>query len=418
MVKPSTTSNTASNSRRLRHYNELVVLDHVRQYGAASKAEISRGVHLSAPAVAAIVQTLVENGYLTEKGKRYGQRGQPSELYATAGDAAFAIGLHIGRKSIDAVLLALSGETVDFQSVDYDFPDPQNVRHRGNQLLAKLLKVVGPERLDRVTGVGIAAPYFLAAWHEELGFPEDVREGWMSTNLSRGFFDVGALPLLLENDASSAALAELHLGRATTARDFLHISLGTFIGGGLVLDGVLQTGPNGNTAALGPFPVTASRLNSVPKPRNGFDILLHRASVFTLTNHMRFNGHAITRAAELEHLPAAALPNIEEWQDDCADALAQALVGALAIVDVEAVVIDGILPPSIHKQTVDKVRRRFHDIVPAGLITPNILTGTLGRKAFASGAALLPMMSIFSPDRKVLTKAPRDKKPLMVRRAS
>ncbi|MGO7895713.1 hypothetical protein AB9E21_34830, partial [Rhizobium leguminosarum] len=43
--------------------------------------------------------------------------------------------------------------------------------------------------------------------------------------------------------------------------------------GGLVLDGTLQTCPNGNTAAYGPFPLTHSTLSSVPKPAGKFEVL-------------------------------------------------------------------------------------------------------------------------------------------------
>lgn len=407
-----------SNSRRLRHYNELVVLDHIRQSREASRADVARGVQLTAPAVAAITGLLLENGFLVERGKRYGKRGQPSELFAVAPDAAYAIGLHVGRKSLDAVLLGLSGEVISFLSYDHEFPEPEEVRARGNQAIARFLRTVGRDKLERVAGVGIAAPYFLAGWNEELGFPDRTKQAWLEVNLSRGFFEADDLPITLENDASSAALAELHLGRTTTARDYLHVSLTTFIGGGLIVDGALQTGPNGNTAALGPFPVGPSRLSSVPGPRNGFDILLHRASVFTLTNHLRANGFNISRASQIDQLPEDASRFVEEWQDDCADALAQALIGVLAVVDIDAIVIDGILPADIQKVTVDRVRRRFHDIVPNGLVVPNILAGTLGRRAFALGAALGPMNSLFAPDKKVLTKTATSKKPMMVRRAS
>ena len=101
----------------------------------------------------------------------------------------------------------------------------------------------------------------------------------------------------VENDASAAAVAELVQGVGTRYEDFLHISLTTFIGAGLVLDGTLQTGPHGNTAAFGPFPVAPSSLASVPKPSGPFEILLHRASIYTLVNHLRLGGVKITQSA-------------------------------------------------------------------------------------------------------------------------
>ncbi|HTM76539.1 MAG TPA: ROK family protein, partial [Devosia sp.] len=196
--------------------------------------------------------------------------------------------------------------------------------------------------------------------------------------------------------------------------DFLHISLSTFVGGGLVLDGTLQTGPNGNTAAYGPFPVTHSSLSSVPKPAGKFEVLLHRASTYTLMHHLRVNGVAISRVRDLEPMPAEARALVSEWQDDCADALAQAIIGSIALVDLEAVVIDGLLPPPLLQDTVARVRTCFTQMMPPGLIAPTIVTGSLGARASALGASLLPIYSMFGPDTGVLMKKGNDKKPLMV----
>ncbi len=59
-------------------------------------------------------------------------------------------------------------------------------------------------------------------------------------------FDV---PVLVENDANSAALGEFYA--AEDARNFIFITLGTGVGGGIVIDGKLYTGSNGVGGELG-----------------------------------------------------------------------------------------------------------------------------------------------------------------------
>lgn len=403
-----------SNSVQLRHYNERVVLDAIRRFGQASKAEIARFAHLTPPAVSAIVEALVDAGYVKENGKRFGGKGQPSAMYELAHDGAYAIGLHIGRRSLEAVMIGFAGHTCAFESHEYDFPDPANASRLSNAILKRFRTQLGPAASSRLVGIGISAPYFIGGWDNELGFPSEVTEAWRRVDLEAGFLEEGGLPILVENDASAAAIAELVQGVGTKYQDFLHISLNTFVGAGLVLDGTLQTGPHGNTAAFGPFPVMPSSLASVPKPSGKFEVLLHRASIYTLINHLRFNGVTITRVRELDPMPASAAKFVAEWQNDCAEALAYAIAGSISIVDVEAIVIDGLLPRSLMIDTVSRVRTLFTQMMPSGLIAPEIETGALGPRASAIGASLLPIYSLFGPNTGVLMKKAVDKKPLMV----
>ena len=66
---------------------------------------------------------------------------------------------------------------------------------------------------------------------------------------------------------------------------------------------------------------------------------------YVLMNHLRTNGVSINRANDLEPLGADAEPYLTEWIEDAADALAQAIIGSIAVIDVEAIVIDAIFPP-------------------------------------------------------------------------
>ena len=74
----------------------------------------------------------------------------------------------------------------------------------------------------------------------------------------------------------------------------------------------------------------------------------------------------------------------------------------------------GLLPRPLLLSTVARVRGEFSTLVPGGLIVPEILAGSLGQRASAVGASLLPIYSQFGPDKGVLMKKAREKKPLMV----
>jgi predicted NBD/HSP70 family sugar kinase len=404
-----------SNSVQVRHYNERVVLDTIRKLREASKAEIARLAHLTPPAVAGIVDGLMAAGYVEIKSRRSGYVGSPSQMYGLAAEGAYSIGIHVGRRSIECLLIDLLGQTRTAYSHEYDFPDPENVLFFAKEDLTKLLHELPHDARDRLVGVGIAMPYFLGGWNDELGFSKNIVDAWASTNLQESIAQISGLSIHLENDASAAAIAELVYGHGRSNSDFLYLSLNTFVGGGLVIDGKLQTGPNGNTAAMGPFPVSPSRLSSVAKPKGRFEILLRRASIFVLMNHLRVNGVEINRACEVDLLGPEAGRFVREWQEDAVDALAQAIVGAVSVVDLNAIIVDGILPRTPLIETIDLLRSRFVQIAPEGIIRPKILLGSMGNNAAAIGAAILPFYSMFAPDSDVLVKKQKsDKRGLLI----
>ena len=402
-----------SNSVQVRRYNERVVLEALQRTGTASKADLARSTHLTPQAVAGIVDALVRAGLVENRGRRMGQIGQPSILYGSAPDGAYAIGLHIGRRALDAVLVDFAGAVRRFESSEYDHPVPSTVGSLAASYVEMLTASLPSERRERVVGVGIAIPYFLGGWANELSFPQSVAESWRSLDVRKHLVSVIGQPLCFENDASAAATAELVYGRGREYKNWIYLSINTFIGGGLIINGNLEVGPHGNSAAYGPYPVSASRLASVPPPARSFELLLHRASVYVLMNHLRVNGLSIHPVDYLEGLGEVAEPFVAEWIDDAGDALAQAIIGSIAVIDVEAVVIDAILPRALLERTVARVEEYFTLMLPDGLVEPKIVMGTIGRQAAAIGGAILPLYAMFAPDSGVLVKSSGERKSIL-----
>jgi len=399
-----------SNSVQVRRYNERVVLEALQRLGTASKADLARSTQLTSQAVADIVDALTDVGLVEQRGRRTGQIGQPSVLYGPAPDGAYSIGLHIGRRALDAVLVDFAGAVRRFESSEYDYPEPDRVGRLAASYVDALTASLPPAHHERIIGVGVAIPYFLGRWANELGFPASVARSWRSLDLRKHLIAAIGQPLRFENDASAAAAAELVYGRGREYKNWIYISINTFIGGGLIINGNLEVGPHGNSAAFAPHPVSASRLATAPPPKPPFEILLHRASAYVLMNHLRMNGISINRANDLEALGEAAEPFLTEWIDDAADALAQAIIGSIAVIDVEAIIIDAILPRSLLKRTVACVKKCFAQLVPDGLVEPEILMGTIGRQAAAIGGAILPLYAMFAPDSGMLVKSAAEKK--------
>lgn len=126
--------------------------------------------------------------------------------------------------------------------------------------MAEILATLPAERLaSRIAGLGIAAPYEMWTWHEEMGAPRGEIDASRTIDMRADIAALCSWPVYFANDITAACAAELMFGRGGEHPDYLYVYIGSFIGGGLVLDGHLFPGRTQNAGALGSMPSRAGR---------------------------------------------------------------------------------------------------------------------------------------------------------------
>ncbi|WP_444916587.1 ROK family transcriptional regulator [Microbulbifer sp. JMSA003] len=393
-----------SNSSGLRRYNERVVLTTLRKTGAASKSDLARQTDLTAQAVTRIVDDLESAGLVMREGRRLGGKGQPSIMYVINPTGAYSVGIKVGRRNIELLLMDFGGTVLKKICHEFEFPEPEFLLAKIESGLQALTDTLPAKDRGKLVGVGIAMPWFIGAWTEELNMSEELAAQWKEINFAEEVAQRTHLPVFFENDCSAAAVAELQFGNGQDISNFLYVYIGTFIGGGLVLNGSLETGVHGNAGNLVSLPVPPSKLSSTPENQGAFELLLNRASLFGLRRHLRECGIEITSVSELETVMDQARPQIQEWLDDCADALVYAFLSAISVLDLEAIIVDAHLPRFLLDELVEMISRRIKQVAPSGVFAPKIVSGKIGVDAIATGGAILPFYSIFAPDKTVLLK--------------
>ena len=138
----------------LRQYNERVVLQAIRLHGALPGAEIARLTGLTAQTVSMITKSLIDDGYLRKGAPVRGKVGQPSVPLSLAPDGAYAIGIKVGRRRLDTLLIDFSGQPCARWSLDYRFPDPDEVLAELRQRFSAIRRKLGPDARLRLQGVG------------------------------------------------------------------------------------------------------------------------------------------------------------------------------------------------------------------------------------------------------------------------
>ena len=247
-----------SNQGGMRQFNERVVLQALRLHTSLPKADLARLTGLSAQTIGLITARLEEDQLVVQQGRVRGRIGQPSVPLALNPDGAFAIGVKIGRRGAEWLLIDFAGRVRKQQATSYDFPDAAKLLPALAKNIERLRSSLGP-LADRTAGVGLAAPFQLGGWHLSLGLSQAQSDEWNQMDIGREMQARIDLPVSFARDTVAACVAELLNGRGHDLKSFLYVFVDTFVGGGLVINSHLHTGVHGNAGALASMPLKPAR---------------------------------------------------------------------------------------------------------------------------------------------------------------
>ncbi|MEJ1990294.1 MAG: ROK family transcriptional regulator [Maritimibacter sp.] len=387
---PPESSVRGSNQSGLRAHNERLVLTLIRQNGPLAKADIARRTGLSAQTVSVIMRALEADGLLEKRDPVRGKVGQPSVPMGLAPKGAFFLGLKVGRRSLDLILIDFVGTIVGRQHHTHRHPSPDEVVDFANRAIAELLEKLSPAEQLRVAGLGVAIPFNLWDWATILDVQAKEMASWRDHDIAA---EIGAnwqFPVYLQNDATSACGAELVFGSAERPSDFLHFFIGFFIGGGVVLNHNVYTGHSGNAGALGSSPILTESGETTQ--------LIDIASLAALEKAVVAEGgnpRMIWESPSEWTVPEQVL---ESWINRAAGGIAQVIWSSCSVIDFSVVVIDGWLPDPVRRDLVARVRQILAGLPLAGINAPEVEEGTIGSDARSLGAASLPLSERFLLD--------------------
>lgn len=387
-----------SNQLGMRQYNERVVLQALRMHGALPKAELARVTGLTAQTIGLITTRLEEDGLLLRHDPLRGRIGQPSIPLTLDPDGAYAIGVKIGRRSTDALLVDFNGKVRKRLSLSYGFPDAAELLPAVSQQLRTLRRSLGA-RSSRLVGVGVAAPFQMGGWHRMLGLSSQQSEQWNSIDLAARVQAMIDVPVSFARDTAAACVAELLLGRGRDIKSYLYLFVDTFVGGGLVLHSQPHFGVRGNAGAVASLPMNLAQPGAVPEQ------LVRHASLWDLEQQYQKHGLDPSAAYDARSLDAPYRDHTGPWIRSAANALAHCIVSGTAVVDVDAVVMDGSLAPAALESLLAQTAQALDTYNWEGLWRPALHPGSIGSDARALGGALLPLHANFAPDRETFLKA-------------
>ncbi len=366
------------NQKGVRNHNERLILSMLQRHGALSGSTIAKGTQLSAQTVSVILRKLEADGLLTKGAPVKGRVGKPSVPMTLNPKGVLSFGCKIGRRSTDLFLTDLVGNVLFRRHLTYDVALPGQIFEFIEAAYRDAFATLTGNLVDRVCGIGIAAPFEIWKWRAPDGDETDAFLSWRDISFENEISRFSELPVFVLNDATSACWAEHVFGRGREFANYAYFYVSAFIGGGVVLNQSVYEGNRGNAGAFGPLRVG----NKQGQTKQLMDI----ASIHELEDRLRAAGHDPHGLWTRPQTWHAFEEQVDEWIDDAAHAIAQACISVCAVIDFEAVVVDGYCPEDVRERLVDRVRHFIQFEDSRGLILPFVEAGTIGVDARAVGA--------------------------------
>jgi glucokinase len=308
-----------------------------------------------------------------------------------------AIGVDLGGSHVMAALIDESGEIHSRHEIDIVDLAPDAVFASLDTVIRGALDDARGDA--NVVGIGIGSPGNIDPTTGTIRYSPNF--GWTNVPLGEHVRASFKHPVFVANDARCATLGEFVYGAGRASKNFVLLTLGTGIGGGIVADGALILGEQMGAGEFGHhqirprdgFVCTCGKIGCFEAQASGTGLIRHMLALApsfprsTLPDvpRAKLGSKAIRKGAQAGD--AHALAAWRNWTSD----LALGLANVIAFVNPEAIALGGGVS-SAGAFMLDTVRPMVDELttmVPRG--KTRLITALLGNDAGAVGAATMAM---------------------------
>ncbi|MGX8699657.1 MAG: ROK family protein, partial [bacterium] len=165
--------------------------------------------------------------------------------------AKYGYGIDIGGTAVKMGLFTPQGELLEKWEIRTNTAD--GGIHVVEDIAASINANIDRHAFDKkdILGIGMGVPGPVTA----SGLVSCVNLGWKDYPVITSMMGKTGLPVRCANDANCAALGETWMGSGRGHKNIVMITLGTGVGGGIILDGKILAGAHGSAGELGHIPV-------------------------------------------------------------------------------------------------------------------------------------------------------------------
>jgi predicted NBD/HSP70 family sugar kinase/biotin operon repressor len=366
------------------------MIEALRLNGALSRADLARATGLTKQAVSNIIEELEADGFVAAQEAVRKGRGQPSTPYTLVPERAFAIGLQIDRYLTRALVVDLVGNVL----VREQAPLPPNPAEGVAVILDLIASVrsqlakVSAQSEQRRVGLGVAMPGPFGL--DTSGDDTWSMDAWQAYPLLETLASGTGLDVGLQNDAAACATAERLVGAANGVDHAVCIYVGYGIGAGLILNGDLYRGANGNAGEIGMALLSPRGADRMP-----FE---HQASLAPLYKQVGLDPADPELHEKILAMSAGKDQRLEAWLEAAAADLRWSIHLVETIFDPDTVIISSSAPESLTNRLFEAMQPLIPSISDRPNRTqPRLKLGIIDPWSIALGAAAEPISGEFDP---------------------
>ena len=371
----------ARSTETIAEYNQRLILDALRFNGSMSRADLSRHLGMSFPAISSNTKRLLDENYITEIGVGDNSVGRKSTMLAFNAQRGYIIGIDFGRFRIRMMLANLLGEEIAsteiVNSVDFSSEGKQSIQLIHDQIV-DILKATGKTK-DDIFCIVIGIPGIIKNGRSFLApFTEPYLEQDMIETLQEAF----EADIILENCVNLGVIGEQWKGAGANYKDILYIAYGVGLGAALTVDGKLHKGANGAAGEIGFMITDPANIDQKYDEVGSLEEAISRGKI---SKHLD-SGHFDKEIVKLiEQYKNDGSPYAKLIIDEVALHFGMALVNMSALLNPEVIIIAGGLGANLGKLFIDSWRETLSNQVP---FAPTLLLSELNHRETMLGAVM------------------------------
>ncbi|WP_023638581.1 ROK family transcriptional regulator [Dickeya zeae] len=366
----------------LRQISVRAVMEYLLHAGPASRAAMAKATRLSKQTMSEVILILEERGWVRPCGLESGKVGRAAMNYEIADDLAYVLGMDVGATSIRLSLVNLRGNEIAHYEEENDNSGGINLVNRLCQLKKDLL---AQQQIDerKLHSVSVAIPGVINQKTGTLDMAPNLKNmsGFALRDSMQQAF---GCEVLIENDINAAAIGEYWRGCGQDDHSLAFISLGTGIGLGLILEGILLRGAMGAAGEISYLPLGGDAYTSESLRQGTLESVLGAAGI---SKRYHFAGgcantpvrEILSRYADKE---PAAIVTIEET----ARTAALLVLSVSLMFDPESIIIGGNI--GIRPELTERIRFYLNNCSPHPI---QLKSSTLGSQSVLTGAVAISL---------------------------
>ncbi len=324
-----------------RKYNSAAILDHLRLHAPISRASLAKTTGLTRSTVSRIVDQLISENLVHEVGSRPEKVGRPGTLIELNPAGGVAVGVELGVGYVSIILTDFIGRIQWRKHVS--LPDESDVVSYLKVAEGSIGEAITISKADGLTllGVGVGVWGLVDIRKGEVRFAPNLK--WRDVPLKEIWESRFGLTVYVENDANAAAMGEYYWGSAKNVDDFIYLSTGIGLGGGIINAGQLFRGWNGYAGEVGHMTIVPDGETCMCGKRGCWETLV--GSRIAVQNYKKRTGKEIP-FEELVQLLRRDDPNSVEIFTKMALALGIGIGSLVNIFSPRCIVVGGALEPA------------------------------------------------------------------------